>query len=101
MDTTRRDAAITAFSRLCRGLDAPLQVLVRQRALDETSLGVTSVASGFETWDSAMREHWSVVLRDSVAFRRTVLVAVRCARRPALDRARARLHASLRAIGAT
>lgn len=98
LDPARHASAVAAFSRLCRTLDTPLQLVIRVRRAgsDEPDARATE---GMQAWDEAMREHWRARLDESSAHTRSVLVAVRAPSNERLDAAVAQVAACMQTIG--
>jgi hypothetical protein len=98
LESGRRATAIESFGRLCRTLDAPLQLIIRVRAVAPHLAGAREGSAPGER-EAAMRRHWEHRLRRRPAHARTVLVVVRSQRDDTLDELVERASESLRAIG--
>ncbi|MBV9099565.1 MAG: DUF87 domain-containing protein [Candidatus Dormibacteraeota bacterium] len=98
MDPARAAAVVAAFSRLCRSLDRPLQLLVRVRPVQHEAT-VAPGTSAHGDLEAAQREHWSRHADLGAAHTHTVLLAVRAAQPAGLDTAVARVEDAVRAIG--
>lgn len=111
LDASRRAHVLAVFARLCHTMDAPLQLVVRIRALPPDELEqraarppaspgapTTSVATDLGT---AMAAFWSHRLAAKPAYRRQVLVATRAPTPSRLDSCTARICESVRAMGIT
>lgn len=109
LDAPRRAHVLAVFARLCHTMDAPLQVVVRLRALrpDEVQRRVagtptaapdivTAVASNL---DQAMQTFWSRRLAATPAYCREVLIATRAPTRQRLTASTVRVCDSVRAMG--
>lgn len=97
LDAARRAAAVESFAALCRTLEAPLQLLVRVRAVPVTAAHAGGPAS--EQREAAMRLHWRQRLERRPAHERRVYVAVRAAHDHLLDEHAAQVQDALRALG--
>ncbi len=98
LEAGRRASAIESFARMCRTLDAPLQLVIRIRAVAPHLAGARD-GSGPSERESAMREHWEHRLRQRPAHAGAVLVVVRAPREDPLSELVDRLRESLRATG--
>jgi Helicase HerA, central domain len=96
LDPARRTAAVESFARLCRALDAPLQLLIRVR---EPGPDLATPQPGPHAREAAMRLHWSRRLQRNPAHTSTVLVVVRCLRHHLLDELAESTRGALRATG--
>jgi len=98
LEAGRHASAVESFGRICRTLDAPVQLLIRIRAVDPMSAGAGGDASMAER-EAAMRRHWSLRLKQRPAYARQVLVVVRAKREALLDERVERMQAALHAAG--
>jgi len=96
LDPTRRSGALAAFGRLCRTLDAPLQLLVRVRRVPSPDAAIGALGDGLE---AAMQLHWAERLRLTPAHARQIMLVTSARTDNGLDVAVERLLDSLRAMG--
>lgn len=111
LDASRRAHVLAVFARLCHTIDAPLQLVVRIRALRPEEVrrrvarapgaAITSAASAAGDLDAAMTAFWARRLAVTPAFHREVLIATRAPTHARLDSCAARICESVRAMGIT
>ncbi len=96
LESLRRAAAVESFGRLCRTLEAPLQLLIRVRVLKACT---APIDGGEPARERAMQAHWSARLAERPAHTRSVFLVIRGIRASGLDERALRVAQQLRSAG--